>query len=183
MTTTYTSFALLSKVVLLTCVLSITAACNQRNSSTPEYLSEPKKADTREAVLPAIVGERAVAGVALPAPPPLSDSITNPSAACRAVIASLNGRSFNTIRDSGAFEGNQSVRYTRVTDGKVFRYACKFRGNDAIWAMIDERGAGTGIGAWAGNGSGLRTIRVTEVASKVVVEVIWQDGNRENYEY
>jgi hypothetical protein len=172
-----------AKKILLTGLVFAVASCSAQEAPTAVQAPKPKITEAKTSELPNPNDEKVVVSDAQPQRSLVSGEIQDKPKACRAVIASLNGRSFDTIRDNGSFVGNQSVRYARDTDGKVFRYACRFRGNNAMWAMIDERGAGTGIGAWAGDGSGLRTIKVTESGSKVVVEIIWQDGNREKYDY
>jgi hypothetical protein len=170
-----------TKKILLTGLVFAAASCSAQEAPTAAQAPKPTITDAKTSELTNQNDEKVVVSEAQPSL--VSGAIQDKPKACRAVIASLNGRSFHTIRDNGSFEGNQSVRYTRDTDGKIFRYACRFRDNNVFWAMIDERGVGTGIGAWAGDGSGLRTIKVTESASKVVVEIMWQDGNRERYDY
>jgi hypothetical protein len=183
MTTLNFRLAVRVKKVLLTSLLFAAASCGAQEVPTATQTPKSTIADAKTSELPISNDEKVDVNEAQPQSSLVSEEIHDKPQACRALIASLNGRSFSTIRDNGTVQSNQSVRYTRDTDGKVFRYACRFRGTNAMWAMIDERGVGTGIGAWAGDGSGLRTIKITESGSKVVVEIIWQNGNREKYDY
>lgn len=68
--------------------------------------------------------------------------------ACKKAIAELMGKETSIMSGSVVSDSIARVSYKRPDDGKLFKYECKFDGNQIIWRGIDIDGYSKGPGRW-----------------------------------
>lgn len=114
--------------------LGMVSGCGEERPAEPPYFPEY---DAKGAAERAAEGARGEQETARSAPRPVILTSADRGRACRAIIASLNGRDPAIIRVISTDGDIYRVRYTR-DDGTVWTNECRVDDGTAKWRMIEN---------------------------------------------
>ena len=93
--------------------------------------------------------------------------------ACKAFAASFGGLTIDAVGGEIGTSGHAQAWYRK--DGQRWEYACKFTGDELIWAAVDN----DRLGRWRTE----EEIVYVFTEEEIIIKQVWGDGSVSEYSY